>query len=147
MQNLSTIIATLLAAASAVSAAPSISARAVSAMADVPQWTIASFTRTCDPADTSCLVTFAVNNGVGEKTPCAYTVTGSPASRTSTNGIRCGPYTLSSNWSDQFGPGFTTWAFVREDQRLITWPAYADWELVNGKAVVPDKSYAPQNLA
>jgi hypothetical protein len=31
-------------------------------------------------------------------------------------------------------------------KRLIVWPAYSDSELVNGKAVTPDKSYAPQTL-
>jgi hypothetical protein len=114
----------------------------------VPQWTIKSFTRTCNPADTSCVVTFAVDTGLATPTGCGYTVTGAPASRTSVNGINCGPYTISSGWSGVFGPnnGFTTWSVVDFGKRLIVWPAYADWELVNGVTVTPDKSYAPQNL-
>jgi hypothetical protein len=30
--------------------------------------------------------------------------------------------------------------------RTIAYPAYADWELANGEAVTPDKSYTPQAL-
>jgi len=113
-----------------------------------PQWVIQGFTRTCNAADTSCTVSFAVNTQQSPATACSYTVTGSPASQASTNGITCGPYTISSGWSGQFGPGngFTTWSVVDFSKRLIVWPAYNDRELVNGAAVTPDKSYAPQNL-
>ncbi|KAK0666550.1 hypothetical protein QBC41DRAFT_148810 [Cercophora samala] len=132
-------------------AAPALEAReAVSAMAPTPQWVVKSFTRTCNKADTSCKVTFGVDTQSGAAvTNCSYTVTGAPASRAPTNGVTCGPYTLSSSWSGQFGEGngFTTWSLVDWSKKQIVWPAYADWELVNGKAVVPDKSYAPQTLA
>ncbi|KAL2021730.1 hypothetical protein VTK56DRAFT_6673 [Thermocarpiscus australiensis] len=140
----------LIAAASNVLAAPALNTRAqeVSAMADVPQWTVKSFTRTCNDADTSCTVSFGIDTHTAPVTNCQYTVTGAPASRTSTNGITCGPYTISSAWSGQFGDGngFTTWSVTDWSQKLIIWPAYTDRELVNGQPVSPDKSYAPQTL-
>lgn len=138
----------LLFAASAL-AAPSLPrSDAVSAMAAVPEWTIVDFTRTCNKADTECTVSFAVDTHVSPVTSCSYKVTGAPASRTSTSGIICGPYTISSGWSGVFGPdnGFTTWSLADWSKKLITWPSYQDKELVNGVAVTPNKSYAPQNL-
>ncbi|KAL2132142.1 hypothetical protein VTI74DRAFT_4148 [Chaetomium olivicolor] len=141
----------LVAAASSVVAAPTLDNRAdaISAMAEVPQWKIKSFTRTCNAGDTSCTVSFSIDTQTAPATSCSYTVTGNPASRASTNGITCGPYTISSGWSGQFGPenGFTTWSVVDWGKRLIVWPAYSDRELVNGVPVTPDKSYAPQTLA
>ncbi|KAK4120197.1 hypothetical protein N657DRAFT_649253 [Parathielavia appendiculata] len=141
----------LAAAASGAFAAPTLDNRsdAVSAMAQVPQWIIKSFTRTCNANDTSCTVSFGIDTQTAPVTACSYTVTGTPASRASTSGITCGPYTLSSAWSGQFGDGngFTTWSVVDWSKRLIVWPAYSDRELVNGVAVTPDKSYAPQSLA
>jgi hypothetical protein len=147
MQLTTTLLAII--AASAAIAAPLEARSEVSAMAAVPQWTIKSFKRTCNAADTSCTVSFGVDTHLAPVTDCSYTVTGAPASRTSTSGITCGPYTISSGWSGVFGPGngFTTWSLVDWSQRLITWPAYSDSELVNGVAVTPDKSYAPQTLA
>lgn len=123
-------------------------AEVVSAMAASPQWIIKDFTRTCNAADTSCTVSFGIDTQLAPVTKCTYTVTGSPASRTDTSGIVCGAYKVSSGWSGQFGPnnGFTTWAVVDEAKRLRTWPSYADSELVNGVAVTPDKSYAPQGF-
>ncbi|GAB1321101.1 hypothetical protein MFIFM68171_11311 [Madurella fahalii] len=141
----------LIAAASNAFAAPTMESRseAVSAMAAVPQWTINSFTRTCNADDTSCTISFGVDTSTAPVTNCSYTVTGAPASQAPTSGIACGPYTISSGWSGQFGPdqGFTTWSVVDRSLRLIIWPAYTDRELVNGVAVTPDKSYAPQTLA
>ncbi|KAK4139900.1 uncharacterized protein C8A04DRAFT_32611 [Dichotomopilus funicola] len=141
----------LVAAASSVAAAPSAKSRpnTVSAMADVPAWIITSFTRTCNEGDTTCDVTFGIDTQTAPATDCAYTVIGSPASQTATNGIVCGPYTISSSWSGQFGPenGFTTWSVIDWDNRLIAWPAYNDQELVNATAVTPDKSFTPQTLA
>lgn len=148
--HFNTILLSLAAAASSALAAPAVEARAevVSAMAAAPQWIIQGFTRTCNAADTSCTVSFAVNTQQSPATACSYTITGSPASQAPANGVTCGPYTISSGWSGQFGPGngFTTWSVVNYNQRLIVWPAYNDRELVNGVAVTPDKSYAPQNL-
>lgn len=141
----------LAAAASNTFAAPTLDSRsdAVSAMAEVPQWKITSFTRSCNAGDTSCTISFGIDTQTAPVTGCTYTVTGAPASQASTNGISCGPYTISSGWSGQFGPGngFTTWSVVDWSKRLIVWPAYSDRELVNGVAVTPDKSYAPQTLA
>ncbi|KAK4108888.1 hypothetical protein N656DRAFT_716888 [Canariomyces notabilis] len=149
--HLTTTIITLIAGASCTLGAPTLNSRseAVSAMAAVPQWTIKSFTRTCNAADTSCTVSFGIDTQTAPVTNCSYNVTGAPASRASTNSITCGPYTISSAWSGQFGPenGFTTWSVVDWSKRLIVWPAYSDRELVNGVAVTPDKSYAPQTLA
>ncbi|KAK4187516.1 hypothetical protein QBC35DRAFT_498471 [Podospora australis] len=147
--QLNTLLLSLLATAtSGVLAAP-LESRAVSAMAETPQWILKGFKRTCNAEDTSCVVTFAVDTQTAPATGCTYTVTGAGASRASTSGITCGPYTISSGWSGQFGPenGFTTWSVVDWSKKQITWPAYTDKELVNGKAVTPDKSYAPQTLA
>ncbi|KAL2261570.1 hypothetical protein VTK26DRAFT_3877 [Humicola hyalothermophila] len=145
-----TVLFGFVAAASHTLAAPAVNTRAqaVSAMAAVPEWTIKSFTRTCNDDDTSCEVTFGIDTHTAPVTDCAYTVTGSPASQASTDGITCGPYTISSGWNGVFGPenGFTTWSVVDWSKHLIIWPAYADHELSNGVAVSPDKSYAPQNL-
>ena len=147
--QLNTILLGLMASTGALAAPAQVEARAVSAMAATPQWIIKGFKRTCNAQDTSCVVSFAVDTQTALATACTYTVAGTPASRTSTSGITCGPYTISSGWSGQFGPenGFTTWSVVDWSKRLITWPAYTDKELVNGKAVTPDKSYAPQTLA
>jgi hypothetical protein len=149
--HFNTVALGLVAAASSAIAAPALDTRSgtVSAMAEVPQWTIKSFTRTCNAENTSCNVAFGIDTQTAPVTNCSYTVTGAPASQASTNGIACGPYTISSGWSGQFGVenGFTTWSVVDWSKRLITWPAYTDRELVNGQAVTPDKSYAPQTLA
>ncbi|KAK3356864.1 hypothetical protein B0T25DRAFT_589318 [Lasiosphaeria hispida] len=144
----STLFLGLSAAASAMAAPAAINTEAVSAMAAVPEWTIKSFTRTCNKADTSCVVSFGIDNHLAPVTQCGYTVVGSPASQAATDGIRCGVYTVSSGWSGVFGPGngFTTWSVVNWDLRLIAWPSYSDRELTNGVAVTPDKSYAPANL-
>jgi hypothetical protein len=148
--HFNTVLLGLVAAASSTFAAPTVDTRAesVSAMAEVPQWIVKSFTRTCNAGDTSCTVTFGIDTQTAPVTSCSYTVTGAPASQASTNGITCGPYTISSGWSGVFGPGngFTTWSVVDWSKRLITWPSYADHELVNGQAVTPNKSYAPQTL-
>ncbi|KAK4221282.1 hypothetical protein QBC38DRAFT_492362 [Podospora fimiseda] len=141
----------LLATSPALAAPPSPrSAEVVSAMADTPQWTIGSFKRTCNTQDTWCIYSFTLPNiddaatGFG----CTHIVEGTPASRASINGQTCGPYTVSSAWSGQFGEdkGFTTFSIVHYAKRLIVWPAYADWEVKNGTVVVPDKSYAPAVL-
>lgn len=141
----------LVATASSAFAAPAVDTRsdAVSAMAAVPQWTIKSFTRTCNAENTSCAVSFGIDTQTSPVTNCSYTVVGANANQASTNGVTCGPYTISSGWSGQFGVdnGFTTWSVVDWSKRLIVWPAYSDRELVNGQAVTPDKSYAPQTLA
>ncbi|OTB01868.1 hypothetical protein M426DRAFT_63235 [Hypoxylon sp. CI-4A] len=138
-------IATTLFAASAI-AAPT-PAASKSAMADVEQWTIEGVKRVCDAADTSCTWSFGVNThqGAAAATPCTFTVKGSPASQTDSAGNVCGPYTVGSGWSGQFGPGngFTTLSVVDQAAKLIVWPSYTDKELAGGKVVTPDLSFAP----
>lgn len=148
--HFNTIFIGLVAAASTALAAPAVDSRAesVSAMAEAPQWIIKKFTRTCNGNDSSCKVSFKIDTQLAPATDCSYTATGNPASQGSIDGVVCGPYRVSSGWSGVFGPGngFTTWSVVDTSKRLITWPSYADHELTNGKAVTPDKSYAPQKL-
>lgn len=139
----------LLAAMAALPAmtAPAPASTEVSMMAaTVPQWTIKSFVRTCDNANTSCKYSYSIDTHIAPVTPCSYTVTGNPASRVSYNNIKCGAYTISSAWSGQFGEnnGFQTLAVT--DGKVIIYPAYSDRQLVNGQVVSPDQSYTPQNL-
>jgi hypothetical protein len=143
----SSILVTL---AAAVSAAPTLNERddAITVSATTAQWTIESFKRTCNSADTSCDIGFTILPSSNIRTACAYTITGSPASRATLNGFNCAQYTLTSKWDGQFGPGngFTVWSLVDRNARQIAWPSYADWELVNGVPVTPNKSFAVQNL-
>lgn len=73
-------------------------------------------------------------------------MTGSPASHVSYSTVKCDGYEVSSSWSDQFGPknGFSTLAIT--DGMVIVYPAYNDKQLLGGRVVGPDQSYAPQNL-
>jgi hypothetical protein len=104
MQYFITILSLL--ANTAVHAVPVLDARVVSAVADIPPWTIGSFTRTCNAADTSCIVSFTINANLGAlPSSCTYNVTGTPASQTRTQGLHSGPYMIGSSWSGQFGPG------------------------------------------
>ena len=61
---------------------------------------------------------------------------------------KCGKYTISTGWSDQFGKdqGFTTLSVVNNDIKQIIWPAYTDKQLSGGKLVKPDQSYSPAKL-
>ncbi|KAL8676300.1 MAG: hypothetical protein Q9186_007172, partial [Xanthomendoza sp. 1 TL-2023] len=101
--------------------------------AAAPQWTIKSFVRTCNATNTSCKYSCTIDTHVGAATPCTYTVTGNPAARASYNNVQCGAFTISSNWSGQFGPnnGFQTLAVVKG--RTIVYPAYTDNQLMDGK--------------
>ncbi|KAI4858696.1 small secreted protein [Hypoxylon rubiginosum] len=146
MKFTSAILTTLLSATALAAPTP---AASKSAMADVAQWTIESLKRVCDAADTSCTWTFAVDTHVGAATPCSFTVKGSPASQTDSSGSVCGPYTVSSGWSGQFGPGngFTTLSVVDFSKKLIVWPAYTDKQLAGGAVVSPDLSFAPTSIS
>ena len=139
-----TILIAAMAALPAMSAPAPVEKSMMAAAA--PQWTIKSFLRTCNTANTSCKYSFSIDTHTAPATPCSYTAVGNPASRVSYNNKKCGPYTISSNWSGQFGPnnGFQTLAVV--NGKTIVYPAYTDKQLVNGKIVTPDQSYAPQNL-
>jgi hypothetical protein len=143
----STILISLLATAASAAPAPA-PASAVSAMAAVQPWIIKSFTRTCNAADTSCTIKFGIDTQTGAAVvPCEYTVAGSPASRADT-AATCGPYAVTSHWDNQFGNdrGFTTWAVVDDAQNIIAFPSYSDADIVNGKAVSPDRAFAPQTI-
>ncbi|TEA19135.1 hypothetical protein C8034_v010464 [Colletotrichum sidae] len=143
--QITNIVLSALATAAVVSASPVAKRETKSMMAAAPEWTIEGFTRTCNAQDTSCDYSFNINTHTAAVTPCKFTTAGSPASRAASN-AKCGAYTVTSGWSGQFGPdaGFTTFSVTA--QKLIVWPAYTDKQLVNGKAVSPDQSYAPQNL-
>lgn len=135
----------------AISALPALSAPAPAAdksmvAAATPQWTIKSFVRTCNTANTSCKYSYTIDTHVGTPTPCTYTATGNPASRASYNNVKCGAYTISSSWSGQFGDGNGFQTLAVTNGKVIVYPAYTDKQLVNGKVVSPDQSYAPQNL-
>ncbi|KAL8957908.1 MAG: hypothetical protein Q9183_005942 [Haloplaca sp. 2 TL-2023] len=143
--QLSTVLLTTLAAVPSL-AAPG-PASALSMMTSTTtQWTIKSFLRTCNHDDSSCDYSFGIDTHAGAATPCTYTVAGHPASRASYNNIHCGDFVIGSTWSGQFGvdEGFQTLSVVQG--RTIVYPAYLDRQLVNGQAVSPDQSYAPQQL-
>ena len=132
------VLTTTLIAAISASAAPA----PAPSTSDGSTWTVQSFLRTCDAADTQCNYSFTLNSG--SLTPCSYSVTGSPASHASYNNIACGSYVVSSNWSDQFGvdAGFSTLAIT--DKTSIIFPAYTDKQLASGQVVTPDQSYPTQ---
>jgi len=146
MQFATTLLATIL--STIALAAPAPAPETVSMMAAVPEWTITAMKRTCNDANTSCTWAFGIDTHLVAATPCTFTVTGSPASRTSTSGQVCGAYTVSSGWSGQFGDGngFTALSVVDSTNKLIVWPAYTDNQLVSGVVVSPDQSYAPATL-
>ncbi|BCS21080.1 uncharacterized protein APUU_21512S [Aspergillus puulaauensis] len=122
-------------------------AKAKSMMIKESEWTIESLKRECNDDDSKCTWTFGINPGDGA-TDCTYEVEGSPASEADGGPVNCGAYTVTSGWSDQFGPenGFTTLSVVNQDTREIVWPAYTDKQVDGGEVVVPDQSYTPQVL-
>ncbi|CZT14809.1 uncharacterized protein RCC_00758 [Ramularia collo-cygni] len=144
MQFTTTFLAVLATAGSAL-AAPAPAAD-VSMMAAGSTWTMQNFKRAC--ASGTCNYSFAINTNDGSAaTACAYKVTGNPASRASYQNVKCGAFTIGSNWSGQFGEGngFQTLSVVRGKQ--ILYPAYTDKQLASGQVVKPDQSYTPQNLS
>ncbi|TFA99700.1 hypothetical protein CCMA1212_008509 [Trichoderma ghanense] len=146
MQLTKTLLATLLTASTAF-AAPTPADKSM--MADVPEWTITDMKRVCNKADTKCTWTFGVDTHLAAATPCTYVVKADAnASQASGGPVTCGPYTVTSSWSGQFGPnnGFTTFAVVDSAKKLITWPAYTDVQVKDGKVVSPNQSYAPTTL-
>jgi hypothetical protein len=126
-------------------------ADSVSMLAPIPEWTIESLNRVCNPYDTFCSWNFNINTHQAPATLCSFTVQArppKPASQSDGSGFICGPYTISSGWSGQFGPGngFTTLSVVDWSKRLIIWPAYTDKQVAGGRVVTPDQRYAPQTL-
>ncbi|KAL2869116.1 uncharacterized protein BJX67DRAFT_379592 [Aspergillus lucknowensis] len=134
----------------ALSCSPALAAPtpAKSMMVANTEWTIENMKRVCNDDDTECTWTFGINTGSGNATDCTYVVEGRPASEANGGPSECTPYTITSGWSDQFGPenGFTTLSVVNEETRQIIWPAYTDVQLDGGEVVTPDQSYAPAAL-
>ncbi|KAF7561804.1 hypothetical protein G7046_g2357 [Stylonectria norvegica] len=146
----STPFVALLSATTAFAApAPAPADGTVSMMAAGPQWTIQKMLRVCDKANTVCTWTFGIYTGSGTATSCKYVVKGNPASKIKGGPTTCGSYTVTSDWSGQFGPGngFSTLSVVDNKKKQIVWPAYTDKQLNPGKVVTPDQSYAPVNLS
>jgi len=122
-------------------------------------WTLEGFHRLCDyPSDQICMTSFVINQGVPEmgKVPCSYLVVRSesapdvPASRTANTGWRCGPYLVTSSWSDVFGEdkGFTTLSIIDEPRHFVVYPSYSDEDLgVEGEVVTPDRKFALHQYA
>ncbi|KAJ5741515.1 hypothetical protein N7533_010924 [Penicillium manginii] len=140
------VLLSTLAAASAVMAAPAETSKNM--MASSPQWTIRNLKRQCNGADTTCTWSFGVQVGGGATKWCNYVVNGNDASEANGGPSGCGVYTITSGWSGQFGPGngFTTLSVVNNDSRQIVWPAYTDSQLAGGHVVKPDQSYSPAAL-
>ncbi|OAA70283.1 hypothetical protein ISF_02257 [Cordyceps fumosorosea ARSEF 2679] len=109
-----------------------------------PDWIIQGLSRTCDAQDTSCTWNFSINDQQSEPTGCVYEVHaagGQPASRSNGGPVTCGPYTVTSGWSGQFGEGagFTTFAVHDYARNEIGYPAFTDSEVAAGN--VPDKAF------
>ncbi|KAH7305934.1 hypothetical protein B0I35DRAFT_483682 [Stachybotrys elegans] len=148
MQFSTALFAAVLAATNAVAAPAPVNVD-VSMMAAAPQWIIQDMKRDCNKADTECTWNFKVNTQLATATTCKYVVKGTKASQTRAAAAgTCGPYTITSGWSDQFGAnnGFTTLSVVDQKKRLIVWPSYTDSEVKGGKVVSPNKSYAPASI-
>ncbi|KKY34885.1 putative small secreted protein [Diaporthe ampelina] len=143
----SNVFLSALAAVGSMAAPTEPRAEAVSMMAQATTWTITSLTRAVNADNTVATWTFGINNGQ-TTTPCTEVVQGTNASTLSGGPVTCGPYTVTSGWSDQFGPGneFTTFAVVDYNAQLIVFPSYTDKEVASGNAVTPDKSYTPAKL-
>ena len=144
MQFTQTFVAALLAASSALAAPTS---EAKSMMATSLTWTIQNMERTCT-GHGQCTWTFSIKPSTAAATACTMVVDGSPASDAPGGPVTCGPFTVTSGWSGQFGAGkgFTTLAVANYNTNLIAYPAYTDVQLVNGKVVTPDQSYTPQTI-
>jgi hypothetical protein len=117
-------------------------------------WTLTGFKRVCDAGDNKCSWSFGVatygttpDSGVAG---CKYDTfradSDTGASQVSAGPVTCGAYTITSNWSDQFGAenGFT--AMALKGYGKIVFPAYTDASLNGGKVVSPDLSFEIHNL-
>ncbi|ROV93200.1 hypothetical protein VMCG_08718 [Cytospora schulzeri] len=97
------------------------------------KWTMRSMRRTCNHHDTECEWFFYIDTDHHSRRPteCHFFVRGHRASRTDTQGHKCGHFTVSSGWSGQFGPGqgFTVLSVVDPVDNLIAWPGYTDKQL------------------
>lgn len=148
--QLSNVLLTLIAATSAT-AAPA-SPASVSMAAAAPQWTIENMKRVCKPTDTTCTFTFGINtrvSGVATQA-CTYVVKGNPAYKAKGGPTKCGAFTVTSNWSNQFGNDpkdtFTSMSVINYAKNQIVYPAYTDKQLNGGAVVTPNQSYPVQAL-
>ncbi|RCI12727.1 hypothetical protein L249_0504 [Ophiocordyceps polyrhachis-furcata BCC 54312] len=142
----STLIASILAASTAM-AAPA----AKSMMVPDPNWTIEHMQRICTKEGSQCTWTFAINTHLARSTDCKLVVgasNGVRAMRAKGGPVKCGDYTVTSGWSDQFGAdnGFTVLSVVDDKKRLIVWPSYTDRQVEKGEVVQPDQSYSAQRI-
>ncbi|KUI61580.1 hypothetical protein VP1G_08747 [Cytospora mali] len=109
------------------------------------KWKIRCMRRTCNHRDTECEWFFYIDTGHHDRHPteCHFFVSGHSASRTDTQGHRCGHFTVSSGWSGQFGhgQGFTVLSVVDHVNNLIAWPGYTDKQLEACETVYPDLEF------
>lgn len=142
-----TVFLSALAAVGSMAAPLEPRAEAVSMMAQATTWTITSAKRVVNADSTVTTWSFGINNGQ-TTTPCTEVIKGTKSYSLNGGPVTCGPYTVTSGWSDQFGPGneFTTFAVVDYAAKLIVYPAYTDKEVASGNVVTPDKSYTPSKL-
>lgn len=142
-----TVFLSALAAVGSMAAPLEPRAEAVSMMAQATTWTITNFKRAVNADNTVTTWTFGINNGQ-TTVACTEEVKGAQSSTLNGGPATCGQYTVTSGWSDQFGPGneFTTFAVVDYNAKLIVYPAYTDKEVASGNVVTPDKSYTPAKL-
>lgn len=111
------------------------------------KWKMRSMRRTCDHRDTECEWFFYIEAD-RYTAKCHFLVSGRGASRTDTQGNECGPFTVSSGWSGQFGPGngFTVLSVVDQAAGLIAWPGYTDKQLESCTTVRPDLEFPVSHL-
>ncbi|RDA95694.1 hypothetical protein CP533_1117 [Ophiocordyceps camponoti-saundersi (nom. inval.)] len=146
MQLTSTLIASILAASTAM-AAPA----AKSMMATDPNWTIEHMQRVCKQDGSQCTWDFKINTHLSKSTDCKLVVGATEkvrANRANGGPVKCGDFTVTSGWSGQFGEGngFTVLSVVDEKKRLIIYPGYTDKQLEKGQVVEPDQSYSAQRI-
>lgn len=118
-------IATIIVAASAVSAAP---APAPAPAGAIRAWTFRDATRSCDKPNNVCTWNFTVDDHV-KPIHCTFVNKRQgnvPASHANNQGPQtCGPYSITNNWAGSF------MAFAVNDykRKITSYPAYNDQEL------------------
>jgi hypothetical protein len=138
------LIVSLLAASGTMATPTPVPEEAVSMLATT--WTFTNAKRTCGSQNLQCTWSFGIVSSAGT-TQCSFNLKGNPAYKAPGSGT-CGPYTVSSGWSDQFGVenAFTTIAVADHAKKLIAYPAYTDKEVAGGKVVKPDRKYPVQSF-
>ncbi|KAF4981734.1 hypothetical protein FZEAL_2536 [Fusarium zealandicum] len=120
---------------------------AVSMMAAAPQWTVKDLKRYCRADNSICNWKFGIDIGSGAVTECRYDIKGPNASKKNGGPSKCGDFTITSGWSNQFGDdaAFTTVSIVSSKKQII-YASYTDKQLAGAKIVKPDQKYAPAAL-